>query len=140
MHITAEKLKSILVGSGIVDEKSFNDAGDESARLGQTIPNVLIGRGSITEKYLVELLGPYVNVPQMNLEQVTIPLQTLELIPEVYAKARGVVAFEEDKERKVLKVAMTDPLDYETIEFLRAKLGQWVEQYFTSTSSLKYGL
>ncbi len=140
MHITAEKLKDILVKSGVIDEKIFNSARDESARLGQTIPNVLIGKGDVTEKYLVELLEPYVGAPAVNLQEVAIPPETLELIPEAYAKARSVVLFEFDKEKRVAKVAMTDPLDYDTVEFLRAKLDAWVEPHFVTPSNLKYGL
>ena len=121
MHITKEKLKDILVKSGIVAEAEFDAARNESARLGQTIPNVLIGRGDVTEKYLVELLEPYVGVPTVDLHDVTIPQEVLELIPEVYSKARGVIVFAYDNEKGVAKVAMIDPLDYDTIEFLRAK-------------------
>ncbi len=140
MHITAGKLKDILVASGIVSESTFNSAKEESARLGQTVPNVLIGRGDITEKYLVELLGPYVGAKMVDLERITIPTETLELLPEAYAKSKNVVLFEYDKEKHVVKLAMVDPLDYDTIEFLRAKLNTWVEPFFTTSSSLKYGL
>ena len=35
---------------------------------------------------------------------------------------------------------MLDPNDYETIEFLRAKLDLWLEPYLTTESSLRYGL
>jgi len=140
VHITKEKLKDILVKSGIVAEAEFNAAQDESARLGQTIPNVLIGRGDVTEQYLTELLMPYVGAPMVDLHDITIPQGTLESVPEVYAKARGVIVFEYDKEKGIAKVAMTDPLDYDTIEFLRAKLGAWVEPYFATPSGLKYGL
>lgn len=62
------------------------------------------------------------------------------MIPESYAKAKSVVIFELLKNKGIAKVAMLDPLDFDTIEFLRAKLGVWVESYLTTPTSLKYGL
>jgi len=50
------------------------------------------------------------------------------------------VIFEYDSDKKIAKVAMLDPLDYETVEFLRAKLQAWVEPYMTTPVSLRYGL
>jgi len=150
MHITEEKLKNILEKSGLVEEKVFQAAKEESLRTSQTIPNILIGQGIVSEDYLIEILEPYFGVKIIDLKKITIPLETLELIPESYAKAKGVILFEYVKGRTDLrqggegrslaKVAMLDPLDYDTIEFLRAKLNVWVEPYLTTSQNLKYGL
>src|SRR3989344_1189602 len=140
MHITEEKLKLILEKSGLVDEKTFESAKEESLRLNHSIPNVLIGQGIISEDYLVELLTPYFDAKIVDLKKVVISQEILELIPESYAKSKNLVLFEYSKEENLAKVAMIDPLDYEVIEFLRAKLNVWVEPYFTTFSSLKYGL
>ncbi|MBI2984815.1 MAG: type II/IV secretion system protein [Candidatus Kerfeldbacteria bacterium] len=141
MHISRPALENILTAApGVVDRQTFQQAAAESERLGQPITEVLIGRGAITEEYLVELLEPYFGVPVVDLKTITIPAATLELVPEALAKARGVVAFSSDQSRHVVKVAMVDPLDYETIEFLRVKLNAWVEPYLVKPSSLRFGL
>lgn len=140
MHIAEDKLKSLLEKTGLVDEKTFNDARDEAARLGQEITDVLVGRGVLTEEYLLEALEPYFGVPIIDLKQVVIPKETLELLPEAYAKTKRVILFEYDAAKKIAKVAMADPLDYDTIEFLRAKLNAWVEPRLTTPSNLKAGL
>lgn len=140
MHITEEKLKDMLSKSGMVEEEAFASAKKEALRFDQTIPNVLIGRGDITEKFLVELLEPYFGAPIIDLKKVTISTEVLELIPETYAKSKDVIIFEYDKEKRIVKAAMLDPLDYDTIEFLRAKLSAWIEVHLTTPASLKYGL
>jgi len=140
MAIFDEKLKDVLLKSGVITENDFNEAKEESDRSGQTIANVLIGLGKITEEYMLELLEGYYNLPGIDLKQVTIPEDVLNLIPEATAKAKKMVLFGYDADRKVYKIAMSDPLDYETLEYLRANLGAWVEPYFTSSVSLKYGL
>ena len=140
MHISDEKLKSVLLESGIINEDDFNLAHEESKRSGQTITNVLIGNEKITEDYLTELLESYYNAPIINLKKESISKGTLELIPEVYAKAKNIIIFSYDKKEGIVKLAMLDPFDYDAIEYIRAKLNAWVEPYLTTNSSLHYGL
>ena len=140
MHISDEKLESILLESGIINVEDFNSAHEESKRSGQTITNVLIGNEKITEDYLTELLEPYYGVPIVNLKKEKIPQKTLELIPEVYAKSKNVIIFFYDKENELVKLAMLDPFDYDTIEYIRAKFNAWAEVYLTTNSSFHYGL
>ena len=140
MHISEEKLNSILLKSGLISNDDFNLAQEESKRSGQTVSNVLISNQKITEDYLTELLGPYYGAPIINLKKESIDQATLELLPEVYAKAKNVILFGYDKEKGVIKLAMLDPFDYDTIEYIRAKFNAWVEAYLTTTSGLSYGL
>ena len=140
MHITEDKLKVILEKSGLVDEKVFQSVKDESLRAGQTLTDVLIGRGIVPEDYLAELLEPYFGAKIVDLKKIAVPSEILELIPEAYAKSKNVILFEYDKDKGVAKLAMLDPLDYDTVEFLRAKLNIWLEPYLTTLTSLKFGL
>lgn len=142
MHITTEKLKEIVLDSGLVTEEDFVAAAEEARRGGQSISNVLIGRGKIPEDYFAELLSPYYSAPVINLknEAENIDHEVLELIPEVYAKSKNIVLFALDKEAGRAKLAMLDPFDFDTIEYVRAKLGVWVDVYLTALPSLRYGL
>lgn len=140
MHISEEKLKIILIESGLINEADFTHAREEARRSGQSVSNVLIGYGKISEDYLTELLGPYYGVPIINLKKEPIDPKILELIPEVYAKSKNIVLFDLDAVRGVGKLAMLDPFDYETLEYVRAKLGVWVESYLATLSSIRYGL
>ena len=140
MHITEDKLKTILFDSGLVDEKSFASIKEEAFRSGLTVVDVLIGRGVAPEEYVAELLQPYFDVKKIDLKKENISPEVLELIPEAYAKSKNVIIFAADKEKGIAKVAMTDPLDLETIEYLRAKLGMWVDPYLSTVPDLRYGL
>ena len=83
MYIKEEKLKELLLDSGMVSESSFESAKAEAFRSGQTISNVLIGNEDITEDYLLELLSPYFGTPIINLKKVTIEPATLNLLSEL---------------------------------------------------------
>jgi type IV pilus assembly protein PilB len=139
MHITKEKFKELLLDSGVVAENIFQSAADESVRLAQPLEEVLIGRGDISEDYLLEVLEPYFGVPMVDLRKKTLPKNIFELIPESYAKAKNVMIFDKDEKKNILKLAMADPFDFETIEFLRAKLETEIEPYLSSHASLKFG-
>jgi len=161
MHITEEKLKEIISSTGIIDDEKFNSAKEEADRMGQEITEVLIGRGDITESYLAEILAPHFGVPLITLQGLAIPIETLEMIEETYAKAKGVIIFEaigfskgaatsektDEKaesnlpaEKRILKVAMLDPNDLETIEFLRLKFNAQIEVYLTTREGIKYAM
>ncbi|MDD5152390.1 MAG: GspE/PulE family protein [Candidatus Pacebacteria bacterium] len=140
MHIKEQKLKEIVKESGLVSEEDFIGAHNEAERSGQTIINVLIGTGKIPEDYFTELLSPYYGVPVVNLKKENIDPATLELIPEVYAKSKNIVLFDYDKQNETAKLAMQDPFDYDTIEFVRAKLKIWLQPYLSTQTSLRYGL
>lgn len=140
MHIVDEKLKEILVGSGLVTEEDCAVVHEEARRSGLSIENILIGSGKVPEDYFAELMSPYYGVPVVNLKKEAIDTAILELIPEVYAKSKNVVLFGYDKEKEIARLAMQDPFDYDTLEYVRAKLGAWVEPYLTTLTSLRYGL
>lgn len=140
MHLKEDKLKEILQKSGLISDEVFESAKSESLRSGQSLTNVLIGRGDLPEEYLDELFSQDLGIKMVDLRKVVIPGEVLELVGEAYAKTKNVVLFELDKENKIAKLAMTDPLDYDVIEFLREKLDAWTEPYLTTPTSLKFGL
>lgn len=141
MHITHEDLKSVILGTGLVTEEEYNSSKEEAFRAGQHISDVLIGRGDISEDYLVDYLSQFFKTPIIDLRKIDIKKEAVESIPEAYAKIHRVIIFERDDERKIVKAAMADPLDLETLEYLKAKFwGMNVMPFITTQSSLKHGI
>ncbi len=138
MFIKDEVLKKILLDSGLISEKVFSAAKAEASHSGQDIAEILIGQEEITEDYLLELLAPYFDVPIVNLKKVVIAPEVLDLLPEAFVKNKGVIFFDFDKTKKTAKLAMLNPLDLDTLNFLRNKYDVWLEVYLTSSSSLAY--
>ncbi|MBI4993451.1 type II/IV secretion system protein [Candidatus Wolfebacteria bacterium] len=140
MHLLQEDVKKIVESTGLVSDSDFSAAVAESERSNRNVLDILIGKGFLDEKYLSEGVSKFFDVPRINLSAITIPHEILELVPEAYAKSRNVILFEFDKEKKRGKLAMTDPQDFYTLEFLKAKLGVWLDVYFCSWTELKSGL
>ena len=74
----------------------------------------------------------------MSLKGREIKKEVLNLIPGPVAGTHGVVAFDRDKTE--VKLAMADPTDIQTIEFLRRKTGLEPKVYVTAPSDLKEAL
>lgn len=140
MHITEEKLKTLLVDSDAVTSDSFESAVEEARRAGQEVVDVLVGRGDLPEAHLVEALKKYFEVSSIDLRTIDLSLEVVEMIPESYAKSEHVVCFNYDREGNLAKIAMIDPADYDVINFLSYKLNARIEPYITTTESLQYGL
>ncbi|KKQ42053.1 MAG: putative ATPases involved in pili biogenesis, PilB-like protein s [Parcubacteria group bacterium GW2011_GWE2_37_8] len=141
MHITHEDLKSVILGTGLITEDEFGLAKDEAFRSGQQISDVLIGRGNISEEYLVDYLSKFFKVEVVDLKKIELKKEIIEMLPESYAKSHRIIIFDFDKEKNVLKVAMIDPLDLEVLEFQRAKFRDMqVIPHLMTQSSLKHAL
>lgn len=141
MHITSEDLKSVILGTGLVTEEEFDSAKEEAFRGGQTISDVLIGREDITEDYLVDYLAQYFRVPIIDFKKIEIKKEDIELLQESYSKTHKVLIFSINQEKKILNIAMIDPLDLETLEYVRAKFNDMnVMVHIMTPASFKHGL
>jgi len=135
MHIPKEEFKKVILKSEIINEDEYKKSEKEARRSNVAIENILIGNGLITEKYLTEILSEYLNVPLVDLSNEKIKFSDIELISEVDAKKKRVMIF--GKEKGFLKVAMADPLNLQTIEFIKAKTGTPLKIFLTGRSGLK---
>lgn len=136
MHIPPETLEKLILGSDVVSKEDFDTAQAEAQRSSRSVVDILLDKKLISEAYLSEVLQPYFGVPFIKLQGMAIPMETLGRISESFAKTHKVALFEWDKEKRVAKVAMTDPLDMATIETLRFQLDAWVEPYYALPSDL----
>lgn len=138
MLISSERLKKILVGSGYVSEKEFDDAAKSAADLGKEISDVLIFRGLISEDAIGKLISEHLNVPYADVRRLFIPTEVLTLIPEKLARTYRMVPFE--LKGKKLKIAMENPEDFEAIEFAKRQTGYEIEPYFARDEDVSRAL
>lgn len=138
MNLSPAQLKKILVGSGFVSEPDFNLAAKASKELNISIPDILIFRGIIAEQAVGQLIAEALKVPFVTIGQQIIPLEILQLIPEKMARVHTVVPIAVDK--KILKLAMVDPTDFEALEFVRRNTGMPVQPYYATSADVRKAL
>ncbi|MFA6096813.1 MAG: GspE/PulE family protein [Candidatus Paceibacterota bacterium] len=135
MLLPEKTLEKIILDSGIIDGSDFAKAKEESIRSGESIADVLIGGNMLTENYLTELLSEYLDVPEADPSKEKIDSKVLSRISESMAQKKQLIAFGEEK--GFLKIAMQDPLDLETIEYVKITTGMPVKIYIAGKEKLK---
>lgn len=135
MYLPEKTLEKIILDSGIVEEKEFAKAKEESLRSGESIADILIGNSLLTEDYLVELLSAYFNIPEIDPSKEKIDSKVLSKISENVAQKKQLIAFAE--EEGFLNIAMVDPLDLESIEYVKITTGLPLKIYLTGKEKLK---
>ncbi|AKM81697.1 MAG: type II secretion system protein E [Candidatus Pacebacteria bacterium GW2011_GWF2_38_9] len=99
---------------------------------------VLIGeKKTVSEAVINEAKAVFNHLGYIDLGTVGIDPEALGLLDESIAKRYKVLPFALDKEKNSIKIAMLDPLDLPTIEFLRQKTNRDVEAYYADTEVLQ---
>jgi len=136
MHIPTNQLKSLILQTGLISEKDIDKALAESSRTGKDPVDILISGGLLTTDYFAEVLSNYFYVPRIRLIGQKIDKACLTLISEDVARSRNTVIFEQAG--NVLKVAMVDPSDLQTIEYIEKMTGRSVKPYLAVYDDLRY--
>ena len=137
-HIPNEELKKTLLASGFIDEAQFEAAKEEADKTDRDILNILVEHGDISEEYLAEIMADYFEVKYVALDKLNISEDVLGFVPEQIAKSKKVLPFEVTSTE--LKVAMEDPGDLDTINFLEKQTGREIIPYITTSSNLREAL
>ncbi len=139
LHIPKNELKKTLLTSGFIDALSFEKAVSEAEKTDRDVTNILVEHGDISEEYLAEILADYFGVEFVALKKIKIPDDAIREISEEVAKKRKVIPFEITPEGN-LKVAVEDPGDLDTINFLQKETGKHIIPYITTATDLREAL
>lgn len=104
----------------------------------QTWENFLIDQKVLTEKQVLDVESELLNVPVTDLTVLQIPIDVLNLVPEPIAHRHQVISFAKTKDS--LSLAMTDPEDIQTKEFIQKKTGLKIDASLIGRTSLDFGL
>jgi len=117
MKIDPLKLKEFLLAAGQVSEKQFEKALNESKEGNREIGDILVASGLLPEDEFIKIKAHLLGIPFINLEKEMIPPEILKIVPEPIARVHNIIAFKKDGD--TLDVAMLDPEDLRTIEFIQ---------------------
>ncbi len=138
MRVEPQQLKAFLLDANLVTESQFESAQKYAQKTGQWVGDVLVSRGLIKQEELIRLEAYILGIPFVNLEKETIPPEILKIIPEPIARSHNIVAFR--KKGRELEVAMLDPNDLLTIEFIKKKANLKILPRLTTPQSIKHVL
>ena len=130
-----KQLKALIQDTNTVSKELLLDAEKEAKTKGKRLRDVLLAKSLINEEELHRLEAYILGIPFVDLEKETVDPKVLSIIPEPIARKNNIVAFKKDGED--LQVAMLDPADIQTIEFIKKKTGLRILPRLTNTPSIK---
>lgn len=138
MKVEPQQLKAFLLDVGLVNETQFNAAQKKAQESSQKIGEVLVNEGLLSEEELIKLEAYILGVPFVNLDKEEVSPDVLKIIPESIARSHNIVAFR--KSGNTLEVAMIDPDDLQTIEFIKKKASLKILPRLTTGAGIKHVL
>ncbi|MCP6719932.1 MAG: Flp pilus assembly complex ATPase component TadA [Patescibacteria group bacterium] len=138
ISLPPQKLKEILIKQGIIDSDTFDKLFTEAKRKRQNLADVLVSQGLINKDYLYILIAKSLGVERVNLGTVKIDEKVLHLLTEDAARHRKVIVFGREPDGK-FDVAMEDPTNLETIDFLKLRLGGPIKPFLATDEDLNRG-
>lgn len=135
MRVEDSQLKAFILDSGLVTKEKLEHAEGEAKKTGKPLREVLLNKEYLKEEELRRLEAYILGIPFADLTRLTIEPEVLSIIPEPIAKKYNIIAFR--KLGKELEVAMLDPGDLATIEFIKKKTGLRILPRLTTAASLK---
>lgn len=109
--------------------EQYDRVKEEVVNTGGMVEEILVKHNYVTPTNLAKAKSELYNIPFLDLGASGISPQAMHLVPEAVARRFVVFPFAYDAKEQKLSVAMANPLDLSTIEFLETKTGQRIEPY-----------
>lgn len=138
MRVEDSQLKAFLLDSGLVKPKDIKRAESIAEKTKASLHDVVLNEGILKEDELRRLEAYILGIAFVDLSRETIDPEILRVIPETIAKKHNIIAFK--KTGNELEVAMLDPDDLPTIEFIKKKEGIKIKPRLTTPESIQNAL
>ncbi len=133
-----EEFKKILVKKFKLSDSQIETYLEDARNRGKDLETHLVEKNVVKEDTLYDAIANEYGVSRISLKGRDIPEETLYELPEAFAEAHHIIAFE--KTDSSLKIALTDPTDVQTIEFIRRKTRKDIEIFITIPREIKESL
>jgi len=135
MQVALEQLKAFLLDKKLITKSQLEKAEEIAKKSGERLEDVLMTNKIISERKLIKLKAYILGIPFIDLEKADINPEILRIIPEPIARKHNIVALKKTKDE--LEVAMLDPDDLQTIDFIKKKTNLKIKPRLTSLKSIK---
>ncbi len=138
LPLPADQLKKLLVAENLIAPTRFDELLEEADRKSQSVIDILVSEKIVESNYLSDLIANNLGVPRVDFSIKKLDKDTVKLLGEDIARQRQVILFNKELDG-TLDVAMIDPSDLETREFLAERLKAKIKPFLASTEDLNRG-
>ncbi|MEK7187566.1 MAG: GspE/PulE family protein [Patescibacteria group bacterium] len=133
-----EQLKEKLIQGGTITKEMMAKLAAESAEKHTDLLDLLVQENVITKEYANDFINTTLGVVRAELDASKIDEATIRKLPEAIARERQVVVFKIE-ENGTADVAMANPSDLASINFLSQYLSAPIKSFLASSSDLNLG-
>jgi len=129
------RLAEKLVQDGLISQDQLTVARVSEENLGENLGNILIKKGFITERQLLEFVGKHLRVPTISLKNKHIDWDLVRALPEQLVKKHCFLPFERHGSK--IRVAMSNPLDVFAGDDLKANFKEEIEVFLATPAEIQ---
>ena len=116
-------LRDVLLDSGLVDQAKYDEINLRQLKSGETEDEIITQMRFLSDVQFAQAKAEFLRVDYVDLDEIGFAPEALAMVPESVAQKYKIVPYSMDPKDKVLSIAMVNPLDLETVEFLEKKTG-----------------
>ena len=135
---TQDRLAKLLIEEGLVQESKIELAIKEAGSNSQSLMSYMIEHKILDNEILVHATSHVSGIPYVNLENTTIPQETLDLITVDIAERNMAVPIAEVQGR--IAVAMLDATNIQAVDYLSSLIQRPLKVFMASQDSIKHVL
>jgi len=114
-------LSEVLLGKGLIDAAKAEEIKLRQVKTGESEEDIIKSLRIVNEVDFVKCKAEFLRIPFVDLDEIGFSPEALALVPQSVAEKYHLVPYRMDAKEKTIFVAMANPLDIETVEFLEKK-------------------
>ncbi len=128
--VNEKTLADILEEKGVITKDQAEDVKILQLQSDKNQEDILLAKGLAAKKQIIQAKSELYDIPFVDLDVEGFSPVSLSYVPKSVAERYTLIPFKVDEDDKELSVAMANPLDLETIEFLEKKSEMRINVYF----------
>ncbi|MFI5265393.1 MAG: GspE/PulE family protein [Candidatus Levyibacteriota bacterium] len=120
---TEKSIVDVLLEERLITPEQYAKLSSDAAQRGSTMEQLLLDTRIVNEEQYYEARAKLTNIPFVSVATLPFSPESLSFIPKNVAERFHVIPFAYDKAKLTISVAMSDPLDFEAINFIQQKTG-----------------
>jgi len=133
-----KNIGTYLLLAGAITRSQLNDALELAQRTGVRLGRALVNRGYVTQEQLYQFLAEQANLPLFDLNSTEFQDRIVRLVDPETARAFGILPLAAD--RKLVTLAMVDPLSTEALEIVAERTGRPIRPVLVTERDMEAAL
>lgn len=130
-----KKLGDLLKEAGLIDDFQLEAALSHQRNWGGKLGSIMVELEFVREEDIARVIAEKLKIPYVNLFEPEVPADVVAIVKPEIAKKFGVMPVR--KEGKSLVLALSDPMDIDTLDNIRFNTGMTIKPVLSMASEIK---